>query len=164
MITATRSLILVRGLPGSGKTTLAKLIVSLVEDGAAVAADDFFEDEEGNYQFDPTRLQEVHEKCQETVHRLMRDGYSVLVVHNTFSQRWEMERYIRMARDNKYQLHVIDLFNAGLSIDQLVERNTHGVPYAAVHAMWERWQRDWRTDGERQAVKFRPGNYRPETG
>ena len=158
MITATRSLILVRGLPGSGKTTLAKLIVSLVEDGAAVAADDFFEDEEGNYQFDPTRLQEVHEKCQETVHRLMRDGYSVLVVHNTFSQRWEMERYIRTARDSGYQLIVIDLFNAGKSVDELTERNLHGAPREAVRTMMERWQHDWRTKKEKG---FTPRNYRP---
>ena len=130
----------------------------------AVAADDFFMDEEGSYKFDLTRLPEVHEECQETVHRRMHDGYSVIVVHNTFSQRWEMEKYIRMARDNKYKLVVVDLFNAGLSIDELVARGTHDVPYAAIHAMWERWQHDWRTDAERQVVKFRPGSYRPKGG
>mgnify|MGYP003659370525 FL=1 len=66
------------------------------------------------------------------------------------------------AEQYRYRVSVIDLFNAGLSIDELVERNVHNVPPIAVERMWQRWEHDWRTKAEKQVVKFRPRNYRPE--
>ena len=60
-----RTLLLIRGLPGSGKTTLAHKLADLQTGSICVAADDFFmEDDE--YKFDSAKLQEVHERCQRT--------------------------------------------------------------------------------------------------
>jgi len=154
------TLMLVRGLPGSGKTTLAHKLTAMQKGAICVAADDFLI-EDGEYRFNPARLPEVHEKCERTAELAMRNGASLIVVHNTFSQRWEMQRYMARAEQYDYQVHVIDLFNAGLSIDELVERNVHSVPRFAVESMWDRWQHDWRTKAEKQVVPFRPRNYRP---
>jgi predicted kinase len=158
-----RTLLLIRGLPGSGKTTLARKLSGPRPGALCVAADDFFMAGD-EYMFDPSRLKEVHETCLRTAGLAMRNGTSLIIVHNTFSQRWEMQRYMARAKQHGYQVHVIDLFNAGLSIDELVARNVHDVPYDAVRKMWERWEHDWRTNAERQTVKFRPGNYRPQEG
>ena len=159
------TLILVRGLPGSGKTTLAIKLAAAYPGAACHAADDYFTNPlTGEYRFDSERLQEAHEECQDLARLHMRNANTLVVVHNTFSQRWEMERYFQMAEECGYQVHVVDLFNAGLSIDDLVQRNEHSVPYIAVKKMWERWQHDWRTNAERQVVKFRPGNYQPKGG
>ena len=51
-------LILLRGLPGSGKSTLAKIILQLrsTDEPEVLSADDFFEDKEGDYNFDPTKI------------------------------------------------------------------------------------------------------------
>ena len=59
-------LILLRGLPGSGKSTLAKIILQLrsTDEPEVLSADDFFEDKEGEYNFDPTKLKEAHNYCQ----------------------------------------------------------------------------------------------------
>lgn len=157
------TLILVRGLPGSGKTTLAHKLAGLQAGSLCVAADDFFMAGD-EYMFDHARLEEVHESCEKAADLAMRNGASLVVVHNTFSQRWEMQRYMARAEQYDYQVHVIDLFNAGKSIDELVKRNVHKVPYDAVRKMWDRWEHDWRTHAERQVVKFRPGSYRPQGG
>jgi len=156
-----KTLLLIRGLPGSGKTTLAKELAALQPGAVCVAADDFFM-VHGKYCFDPTLLTEVHERCERAAELAMRNAASLVIIHNTFSQRWEMQRYMNYAEEHGYRVSVIDLFNAGLSIDELVERNVHGVPPIAVERMWQRWEHDWRTKAEKQVVKFRPRNYRPE--
>jgi len=155
-----KTLLLIRGLPGSGKTTLAEELAALQPGAVCVAADDFFM-VHGKYCFDPTLLTEVHERCERAAELAMRNAASLVIIHNTFSQRWEMQRYMNYAEEHGYRVSVIDLFNAGLSIDELVERNVHGVPPIAVERMWQRWEHDWRTKAEKQVVKFRPRNYRP---
>jgi len=50
---------LIRGLPGSGKTTMAKKI----EGFEHFEADQYFE-KDGSYEFDPSELNSAHEECQ----------------------------------------------------------------------------------------------------
>jgi len=59
-----KDLILVRGVPGSGKTTFAEMIQG--PHGAIVATDDFFY-EDGAFNFDPSKLGEAHEWCRQQV-------------------------------------------------------------------------------------------------
>ena len=59
---------IIRGLPGSGKTTLAH---NLVSRHCCVAADDFMVDENGDYAFDASKLGECHRRCTEAVESMM---------------------------------------------------------------------------------------------
>jgi len=61
-------LFLVRGLPGSGKTSFASAIWN---DYAVCEADKFFYDKEGNYNFDGSKLKEAHAWCKQEVETRM---------------------------------------------------------------------------------------------
>lgn len=149
------TLILIRGLPGAGKTSLAWKIRS----GAMIAADDFFM--KGDvYEFDHTRLKEAHAWCLKTTefflsrfqlkqaHGVRSPKPYTVVVHNTFTQRWEMEPYFRLAEEAGAQLVVISLFDGGLDDEQLTARTTHGVPQKTIAKMRSRYEHSSQPDYE----------------
>ena len=142
-------LYIVRGLPGSGKSTVGRSIQHRSgEVPYCYAADDFFM-VNGEYRFDPTKLGMVHEFCQEAVRSALFNDHSV-VVANTFTERWEMEPYLRMAEKHGARVVVIDCFDAGMTDAELAAKNVHGVPEATIATMRARWEHDWRS-GEPRA-------------
>ena len=129
-------LILLRGLPGSGKTTLAKIILQLrsTDEPEILSADDFFEDKEGDYNFDPTKLKEAHNYCQFRCSERMRQQKAKIVVANTFTQEWEMDEYIKMAERYNYRVHTVIVEN------RHGNENIHGVPEDKLQQMKNRFQ------------------------
>lgn len=86
-------LILIRGLPGSGKSTFARESFSWCKH---FEADDFWKGKE----FDARFLSLAHKKCQENTWDAICQGYDV-VVANTFTRLWEMQPYLDMTEDIK---------------------------------------------------------------
>lgn len=97
----TRTLTLIRGLPGSGKSTLAKQLK-----GIHLEADMYFYDDDGEYNFDASRLHEVHTKCRYDTEEYLRDEYNV-TVSNTFTTLKEMMPYYDMAQRRGVILNII---------------------------------------------------------
>ena len=135
-------LIIVRGLPGSGKSTIAATM-----GGTVRAADDFFM-HNGEYKFDPRQLPQAHAACQAAVKQDM-ETYSRAVVANTFTSRWEFSPYLAIAEACGARLVVVDCFDAGMTDQELVDKNIHGVPLVAIQAMRDRWEADWRSGDPR---------------
>ena len=129
-------LILLRGLPGSGKTTLAKIILQLrsTDEPEILSADDFFEDKEGDYNFDPTKLKEAHNYCQFRCSERMRQQKARIVVANTFTQEWEMDEYFKMAERYNYRVHTVVVEN------RHGNENIHGVPEDKLQQMKNRFE------------------------
>ncbi len=122
-------LILLRGLPGAGKSTLAKTF----EGARHFEADMFFMDENGNYNFDVTKLREAHEWCRNNVDNTMSFGIDV-VVSNTFTQKWEMEAYYELAKKHGYVVFSLIVENRHGGV------NKHNVPEDKLLAMKERFE------------------------
>lgn len=137
-----KQLILIRGLSGSGKTTLADIICGDLEGRFMVSADDFFIDDSGVYNFNHESLKEAHEWCQKECQDAMGDDYDVVVVHNTFTRKWECDPYMEMANKNNYSVQVINLYDGGLSDRQLSERCEHDVPSHVIQKQRKRWDKD----------------------
>jgi|TARA_Y100000310_G_scaffold240081_1_gene243872 uridine kinase len=137
-------LVLVRGLPGSGKTTLAE-ILNFNEDAIMFSTDDLFM-VDGEYKFDASKLSEYHKTNIDNVRQEMqkvKDGHlysipcfscNVIIVHNTFTQEWEMEPYYELAK--KYGWAVISLI-----VENRHEgKSIHGVPDNAIEHMRNRFE------------------------
>ena len=113
-----KELFLLRGLPGSGKTTLAKSIAG--SKGWIKEADMYFVDSEGNYNFKPSQIKDAHAWCQEEVEFLMKYEHRV-IVSNTFTQEWEMQPYFDLAQKYGYRVYSLIVENRHEGV------NEHGV-------------------------------------
>ena len=128
-----KNLYLIRGVPGSGKTTLAETLALALE-GFVASSDDYFM-VNGEYQFDPTKLKQAHAWCQRVVRGQMRDSdRENIFVANTFTQAWEMKPYIDMAEEYGYRVFSMIVENRHDG------KNVHGCPDDKVEQMKKRFE------------------------
>ena len=138
-------LILVRGVSGAGKSSVADCIAAGRDQWHKVpvfSTDDYFmkrewcticddgepDDEICNenhnkYVFDPSKLPEYHKLCQVDVEEAMEDwNINTIVVANTFTEEWQMKPYFELAKKHDYNVHTIIVENRHGS------KSVHNVP------------------------------------
>ena len=120
-------LFIIRGLPGSGKTTFAEKLTAdgIVSD--VVEADHFMTDQNGNYKFDAKMLERCHQECQMWTKYYLDLGRDVAVA-NTFTRKWEILPYIKMG----YDYTIVEMTGSF--------PNVHGVPKNVIETMRKRWE------------------------
>jgi predicted kinase len=124
-----KELYLFRGLPGAGKSTLARSL-AIHEHYEA----DFYFMRGNGYEFDASKLKDAHEWCRDIVMMAMKRGEKRIAVSNTFTQEWEMEAYYQLAKDFGYRVHSIIVENRHDGV------NEHGVPADKLEQMKNRFQ------------------------
>ena len=137
-------MMVLRGLPGAGKSRLARLLSRLPGQVVVCSADDFLRDTAGVYRFDAGRLSDAHGQCQTLAREALKDdGVDVVVIDHTGSQKGEYEPYLDMAREaGDVRVQVLDLYEAGLDDEALASRcDKPGLEPEVVARMRARWEK-----------------------
>lgn len=126
--------VLVRGVPGAGKSTFANHIADVV-----LSADDYFIDKNGNYVFDKNNHQKAHDWCFDKYKFYITNNnldtkWQVLAVANTFTREWEFQRYFDYAKRHNMTVFTIVVENRHNSC------SIHNVPADVVNAMRDRFE------------------------
>lgn len=133
-------LTLIRGVSGSGKTTLAKKIQKENTGSVIISADDFFEREDGVYAFNFKLLKAAHQYCFGQTFFYLSRGTDV-IVHNTFTQKWEICPYIETAHALNFEWEILEPKTKWKSdADGCAEKNVHGLNEAMIQKMLDRWE------------------------
>ena len=123
-----RKLYVLRGLPGSGKSTYARTLAQLV-----AGPDMFRYDENNEYEFDSTRNMEVNAKAQMLCEFAMRTlKLQAVAVTATFTKTDMVMQYVRLGRKYGYSVTVIECVGD--------HGNVHGVPEKVLLQMREGWE------------------------
>lgn len=132
-----KMLYLIRGLPGSGKSTFAEAFArSLGYDN--YEADDYhykasYNGREWVYDWKPENVQAAHRYCQEMCRRSMVEGDEHVVISNTFTTAKEMEPYLALAQEFGYRVTSLIVENRHGGV------NVHNVPQATLDKMRNRF-------------------------
>jgi predicted kinase len=124
-----KKLILLRGLPGAGKSTFAKSF----GDARHFEADMYHVGEDGVYRWKPENVKAAHEWCRRNVELIMSYGKDV-VVSNTFTQKWEMDEYYELAKKYGYIVFSVVVENRHSG------ENSHNVPADTLDKMRNRFE------------------------
>jgi len=104
------NLYLMQGISGSGKSTIANMILENdVEKTEIASTDDLWIDEYGKYNFDASKLGEKHKENQEFVKHLMNKGIRNIIVDNTNLTNKDVEPYLKLAKEYKYTVRIISV-------------------------------------------------------
>jgi predicted kinase len=138
-----QELIVMRGIPGGGKSTKAKQIVGK---GIIHSTDEVIEGsgdyreffEKMIYSGDFSPLSKVHKINFQNAVTSMKQGISPVIVDNTNIRPNEPKNYVEAALKLGYadeNIKFVEVGTGGLSAEELAQRNTHGVPLDKIKSM-----------------------------
>lgn len=135
----SKTLVIMQGIPGSGKSTVAKGIRAQTA-GVILSTDEFWYEvtKDGvswrgeDYNFDPTRITEAHEWNQMRADHSMAADSLCVIIDNTNIKREHVLPYLVLAAKYGYTVQVVRVeTDPALA----ASRNTHNVPVDTVFRM-----------------------------
>ena len=152
-----KTLVIMRGLPGSGKSHLAK---QLSEGGSLISTDnapDLYEEIDGVQVFHPEKLHQAHRYALQQAITEMKKGTSPIVIDNTNVKAWEIKPYVEMGLKHGYSIKYqepqspwwTENFKENMTNEEkdnlakiLSEKNEHGVLYEGIRKRLNAWDYD----------------------
>jgi len=138
--------IVMRGLPGSGKSSVSKEIqrlfqTDLNEHVVRICTDEILEMCEGSYLWAGWKMPLYHSIALKMAQRAFSSNVPVVILDNTNMQKKDYEHYIFDAKQKGYTCHE---FTVGEFTQEAIElsftRNSHNVPHEAIQGMARKFQ------------------------
>lgn len=145
-----KRLILLRGVPGAGKTEFAKFLIASIGSNlstTAICTDDFMI-RDGVYKFDYMNLSSAHTDCWNVVNFHMQAETELIILHNTLTRESEILPYQELADSHGYELVSLVVENRHGS------GSVHDVPDKTRRNMAERFSLKLIPDGIQQVGKI----------
>jgi predicted kinase len=127
------SLIILRGLPGAGKSTLAEVLSE--NRWPIFSIDNYFTDKITKvytFKFDENHL--AYKQCQEYTENEMKGRTEKIILDNTLTLDWEIEPYFKLAERYNYQVFVATVENRHHG------KNNHGISDQQIKKMAEKYK------------------------
>ena len=134
-----KKLIILRGPSGTGKSTIARHLHDSSRKWVGLVEADMYFVLDGEYKFDPSKLGQAHNWCQEQVKMSMECNDSDICVSNTSISRWELKPYLALAERFGYTVEVIRT-PGPWDRETSLSRNEHGVPAATIDRQLSKYQ------------------------
>ena len=134
-----KQVIILRGLPGSGKSTRAVCLREQAwqrgQSAIVHSTDEFFV---RLGWFDKSRLGAFHDRNFQYFVESLCAGFNCVIVDNCNVQYRDYERYALAAEMFGYEVTIVTLDSAPVAV--LAKRNIHNVPLEFIERMSERWE------------------------
>jgi len=123
-----KHLIIVRGIPGSGKSSFASLL------GRAICTADDWHIRKGVYDWKPENVGKAHDWCQRKCRRFMKAGIERIIIANTSTTKKEFNPYIQMAKHYGYKVYSV------ITENRHGGESLHEVPETTLEKMKNRFE------------------------
>lgn len=135
-----KTMVIMRGPPGSGKSTFVELLDKLCDakfTSPHIISLDEFRVVEGRYVFDPSREREVVAQYHTAVSDAVKADEPFIVLDNVHSRHWEYERTKKLGERHGYRIFVIEVQQ---DFWTCLDRMRHPVPFDKLKEIFERWE------------------------
>ena len=123
-----KTMLILRGTPGSGKSSFA-LLLSNIYPNSVTCSQDAFMYEGGEYKWSPEKVKMAVEQCYKQAEDNMISGTGLIIIDNTHCKDEYVERYVNLAKQHDYEV-------VSLVVENRHEgKNVHGVGEKTVNNM-----------------------------
>lgn len=143
------SVIIMRGWPGSGKSTIASALAECLDGSVSrVSADKYhYSLFTSLYEWKPENVEFAHRSCKREFAESMSMGVDYLIVDNTNIRKKDYEYYVELAQEHGYKVYQAIPRNRGMwDIDECFRRNIHNVPKETIQRMKDSFEDDPRLE------------------
>lgn len=127
-----KQLFIMRGLPGQGKSHIAKILAKGMLNHIILSADDLRITDD-KYQFIPEHEPYIWDEFERLFQNAIEEGIPNIIIDNTNLLRIKYESYKRDAIEAGYMVH--EIIVGDFNIEKSYERGTHEVPLLTLENM-----------------------------